>query len=361
MKEAISIIDVTNFKIIEANDAFLKEYGLKKEDVLGKKCYEITHQAKIPCNSPEEKCPLMETMKTGMSSICEHIHHGKNGEKIFVEIAASPIRDKTGKVTSIIHAARDITERKRFESILKEDEERFRSLVNYSPYGIAIHSERIIKYMNAAGANILGSSSPDQFIGKPVLDIIHPDYYDIARERIQMQEMGKIAPQMEEVFVKFDGTFVDVEITSIPITYNGKSAMYGVFSDITDRKLAEEKIRDSEEKFRLTVQSASDAIFITDIEHHIISLNKSAINMFGFKEKEVIGKSFHILLPERYKETYQYGLEWMLNQDDTGIPNKSIEMHGLRKDGVEIAIDLSAASWKTTIGNISSLNSARYY
>ena len=226
MRESISIIDVTNFKIIEVNDAFLEQYGLKKEDVIGKTCYEITHQAKIPCNSPEEKCPLMETMRTGVPSSCEHIHYGKNKEKIFVEIVASPIKDQKEKIINIIHAAKDIT----------------------------------------------------------------------------------------------------------------------------DRKLAEEELLDSEEKFRLTVQSASDAIFITDSKNHIISLNKSAKNMFGYKEEEVIGKSFTILLPERYQETYQYGLEWMLNYDDISISNKSIEMHGMRKDGIEIAIDLSAASWKTTSG-----------
>ncbi len=226
MKESISIIDITNFSIIEANDAFLKEYCLKKEEVLGKTCYEITHHAKIPCNSPEEQCPLMETIRTGMPSSYEHIQYGTNGEKIFVEISASPIKDKAGKVINIIHVAKDIT----------------------------------------------------------------------------------------------------------------------------DRKLAEEALHESEEKFRLTVQSASDAIFITDSENQIISLNKSAINMFGYKEEEVIGKSFYMLLPERYKETYQYGLEWMLNHDDPSISNKSIEMHGLRKDCMEIAMDLSAASWKTTSG-----------
>lgn len=111
---------------------------------------------------------------------------------------------------------------------------------------------------------------------------------------------------------------------------------------------AEEKLRESEEKFRLTVQSANDAIILTDSENNIISLNKSATIMFGYNEKELVGKSFLNLLPERYKETYRYGLEWMLS--GVSISGKSIELHGLRKNATEFALDISVASWKTTSG-----------
>lgn len=226
MKDPFSIIDVNNFKIIEANDVFIKEYGLKKEDVIGRTCFEITHHAKSPCDSREGRCPLIETRSTGMVSSAEHIHHGKNKEEIFLEISTSPIKDANGTVIQVIHISRDITQNKH----------------------------------------------------------------------------------------------------------------------------AEEKLRESEEKFRLTVQSANDAIILTDSENKIISLNKSAIIMFGYQEGELAGKSFTNLLPERYKETYSYGLEWMLSEEGVRISEKSVEMHGLRKNGTEFALDISVASWKTISG-----------
>ena len=59
MKDAISIIDVNNFRIIDVNSVFLKNYGMKKEEVIGKTCYEITHKRTQPCIPPDDICPLM--------------------------------------------------------------------------------------------------------------------------------------------------------------------------------------------------------------------------------------------------------------------------------------------------------------
>ncbi len=226
MKDPLAVIDVQNFRIVDANDVFMKEYGLNKEDVIGRTCFEITHKLNGPCSSPEGRCPLFGTIITGLPSSAEHTHYGKNGEKIYVEISTSPIKDAEGKVVQIIHISRDITQKKIFE----------------------------------------------------------------------------------------------------------------------------EKIRESEEKFRLTVQSASDAIILTDIDNDIISLNKSAIRLFGYGEDELRGKPFVTLLPDKYKETYKYGLEWMTSGDGARISERFIEMQGLNKNGKELAIDISIAEWKTTSG-----------
>jgi PAS domain S-box-containing protein len=121
MNDAISIIDVNDFRIIDVNSIFLKIYGLKKEDVIGKTCYEITHKRANPCNSPDEVCPLLYTLETGKHSAAEHVHYVENGEKRNVEVATSPISDEKGKIINVIHVARDITERKRAEQIYVEN------------------------------------------------------------------------------------------------------------------------------------------------------------------------------------------------------------------------------------------------
>ncbi len=77
MNDSISIINVNNHEILGVNSVFLREVGLKEEDVIGKKCYEITHQRPDPCKPPKDNCPLLETIQTGKHSLTEHLHYGK--------------------------------------------------------------------------------------------------------------------------------------------------------------------------------------------------------------------------------------------------------------------------------------------
>ncbi len=122
MNDAISVIDVNDFRIIDANTVFLESYGLNKKEMIGKTCHEITHRRREPCNVIGEICPLLETVNTGGHSITEHVHCTKDDKKRYVEVSASPIKDENGKVISVIHVARDITERKRAEEIRLENE-----------------------------------------------------------------------------------------------------------------------------------------------------------------------------------------------------------------------------------------------
>ncbi len=123
VNDAISIVDVNNFKIVETNSVFLKELGLKhKEEVIGKTCYEIIHKQSRPCTAPQA-CPLTNTLTTCNHAVKEHVHHTNDGKKIYVEVSTSPIRDKNGKIKQVVHVSRDITERKKAEEALLESQE----------------------------------------------------------------------------------------------------------------------------------------------------------------------------------------------------------------------------------------------
>ncbi|MEE8241192.1 MAG: PAS domain S-box protein, partial [Nitrospirales bacterium] len=82
---------------------------------------------------------------------------------------------------------REISDRKRVESALRESEERYRNLVEFLPDAIVVHSEGTITYVNPAGGRLLGAGDPEQLIGTPVMDIVHPDYREAAKERIQQR------------------------------------------------------------------------------------------------------------------------------------------------------------------------------
>ena len=129
------------------------------------------------------------------------------------------------------------------QETLQESEERYRQLVELSPNTIAVHSEGRIVFINAAGARLLRAANPEQLVGKPIMDLLHPDYRDVVKERIRrVTEEGKEAPLIEQRFIRLDGTVVDVEVAAIPFTYRGKPAVQAIVNDISERKQAEEAL-----------------------------------------------------------------------------------------------------------------------
>jgi PAS domain S-box-containing protein len=131
---------------------------------------------------------------------------------------------------------------KRAEEALRESEESYRQLVEQPFDGVFVRSQDKILFMNKAGARILGVEDPSQFVGKSVLDFLHPDYHEFVRKRVQeVYETGKFVPLVEEKFIRFDGKVIDVEVAATAFTYGGAPAVQVIFRDITERKQAEEE------------------------------------------------------------------------------------------------------------------------
>jgi PAS domain S-box-containing protein len=138
-------------------------------------------------------------------------------------------------------------ERTRAEQALRESEERYRALVELSPDGIAIHSEGRIVFANARGAKILGYASVAEVIGKPIVEMIHPDDRELVRRRVQRAvASGTPQPPVEERFLRADGSVIDVEVASIPFVYQAKPAVLVVVRDISERRKVQEHLRQSQ-------------------------------------------------------------------------------------------------------------------
>jgi PAS domain S-box-containing protein len=133
----------------------------------------------------------------------------------------------------------DITERKRAEEALRESEERYRVLVEFSPNSICVHRGGELLYVNPACVRLFGATDRGQLVGRSVLDFIHPDSLPAVRERIRQVEGGGTAPLIEEKFVTLNGEVRDVEVTSIPIIYERAAAAQVIIRDITERKRGE--------------------------------------------------------------------------------------------------------------------------
>ncbi|MCU0517814.1 MAG: response regulator [Oscillatoria sp. Prado101] len=180
---------------------------------------------------------------------------GALGEELVIETLKLGAKDYVFKqrlerlVPSVVRALREVSEREERQAAqeaLLESEERYRLLVELLPDTVFVQSQGKIVFINSAGVKLFGAVSPEQLLGKPILDFIHPDDREIVKERIrQLLEEKKQAPLLEEKIVRLDGTVVDVGVTASPFTYQGKPAALVVARDISERK------RTSEERDRL--------------------------------------------------------------------------------------------------------------
>ena len=112
----------------------------------------------------------------------------------------------------------------------------------------------------------------------------------------------------------------------------------------------EEALRESEERFRSVVETAPDAIVLADHWGHIISWNKAAQRLFGYTTKEVLGRPLTLLMPARYRDAHQRGVERLRTTGESRVIGKTMELYGLRKDGSEFPLELSLSTWKAKAG-----------
>ncbi len=229
----VYVADMDTYEVLFANQYMRDAFG----DVEGKICWKVLQPGQAgPCGfCTNDKLLDPDGRPTGVYAW--EFQNPISG--FWCEIRNRAIRWVDGRMVRL-EIAMDITERKRAEEALQESEERYRRLVDHNPAAIAVHCEGKIVYVNKAGVELMGGSDLEEIIGKSVLGFVHPDYKEIVLERIRKsQKEGKFAEPIEEKFLRLDGKAIDVEVTSIPTTYQGKPSSQVVFWDITGRKRAE--------------------------------------------------------------------------------------------------------------------------
>ncbi len=140
--------------------------------------------------------------------------------------------------------AKQWMEKHELEDKIRESEERYRTVVDISPDAVIIHCEGKIVFVNPAAVEMVGASSPNDLLGKPAIEFVHPDERESTSKRIlEILKSGKTSQWLEERFIRMDGSIIYVETVGIPTTYNGKLAVQVIAHDMTERKQAEEQIR----------------------------------------------------------------------------------------------------------------------
>ena len=257
----------TQGRFLDVNDAYCALTGYSREELLNMSIPDIE-----AIETPEETAQrIQQITKTGHARF-ETRHRCKNGRIVNIEISTTYAGAGDDRLFVF---ARDITERKKAEEALQESEERYRALVEAG----ARIGEAIVLLQNTEkveAAHVFANQEWARITGYTVeelkeisyWDLIHPRDRDAVADRVRRRHKGENIPGLYQItVVTKDGAEVPVETAAgVTIIYNNKPASVGYIRDITERKRAEEDIKESEAKYRAVFTEARDGIVLVDAE-----------------------------------------------------------------------------------------------
>ena len=337
-----TLVEQGNDGIVIIQDGLFKFVNSKMVEMIGFSLEEVLGKSFIDFVSPEYKELVMDRFKKRMSgeeipSNYEITGLAKDGRKIPVEINASRI-EYEGRFADMA-IIRDITERKRTENAIKESEEKYSTLVQGSQDGIIIVQDEIIIFANRAMGEIAGYSE-GELLGMHFLDIVASESKNIVATRYNDRLKGEQVEAIYEIKgISKDGSIKDVEISVQAIQYLGRPAVMGIIRDITQRKRAEEMLRESEEKFRTIADQNIMGIGI--LQDNVIKyINKAMADIYGYTVEEVLNwkpmEFFKIFTPETLEIAQEQAAK-----KQTGDPTQLVYyvVHGIHKTGKLIWAD----------------------
>ena len=173
------------------------------------------------------------------------------------------------------------------EQALRDSEERFRTLVEWSPEAVVVHVKDCIVYANPAAVQLFGAASPQDLLGRRMAQLLHPESLALAHQRARyVSETGERVGLVALRFFRLDGTLIDVEVQGTPIQFDGVKAVHTVLNDITGRKLAEIELR-----IAATAFESLQGMLVTDSDWVILRVNQAFTDITGYSAQEAVGRT----------------------------------------------------------------------
>jgi PAS domain S-box-containing protein len=330
MSDMIRVTDLQGVNLY-ASPSHFKGLGYTPEERTGKSAFDIVH--------PDDVEYIIKVFSEGLDNkkpakLEYRIKHAE-GHYVWLDTVGDLLKDDRGEVTAVVMSSRDITERKLAEEKLREANQKLRLHFEQTPMAVIEWDLdfRVTRW-NPAAQTIFGFN-PEEAVGQHA-SLIVPDEFRPHVDQV-WQALLKIrgGERSTNQNVRKDGMMILCEWYNTPLV-DERGTVTGVASlvqDITARRQAEEKLRESKERYRTLVENAADMVFRTDNSGHFTFGNPAALRITGYEEKELIGKHYKMFIrPDMFKAA----ITFFANQLTKKIQNTYYEYPIITKDGHEL-------------------------
>lgn len=349
MSELVAIIEYSDDAIVSKslegivtswNKGAERLFGYRAEEIIGQPVARL-----IPDDHLEEETEILARLRRG-----EHIDHyetirrHKNGQLLDVSLTISPIRDGSGRIIAASKIARDITERKKAEAATRDDHERLReqtAILELAPVLVRDMESRIVLWTR--GAERLYGFSKAEALGRVSHELFQTEF---AEGKAHVDERLRDVGQWEGELVHRKRNGERLVVVSQQIVYcDSKGLPFRILeinADITEQKMAEQDLRESQARFTGIIDSAMDAIISIDETQRVVLFNAAAERMFGRAAAEALGQPLDRFIPVRLRAAHRAHVRAF---GSTGVTSRAMgelgDLTAIRADGREFPIEAS--------------------
>ncbi len=331
-----------DFRIFWTNERMKQKVG---KEVVSRKCFTVLHNNQTHV-CPD--CPVKKVFDGKSHASKEDQNVDSNGNPVFAQVTAIPVKDKNGQVFAALEVVVPTTQKKMMEKKVQEAQELSHAMFEQTPLGVALvdPETQAIRQFNDIAHKQLGYSK-DEFSKLRLMDLEASANSREIRHRIKTALMNGQTEFLTKHRTKSGETRI-VLVNERAIKLSDRKMLLLTCHDVTGINRMHDAVRASEEKFHAIANSVKDALVMVDNEGKITFWNRAAEKTFGYSNKEVLGKGIHeLVVPhsmcregrERIKQSVQTFSETGMGYFTVG----SVEVVGCRKDGSEFPAELAVS------------------
>lgn len=330
------------------NPVAMRIMQYSEDELLGRRFIDVIHP---DYQKAAERFYGRQFIRRQPSTYYEFLARTKGGNEIWIGQNVQILLEHD-QVVGFQAVARDITERRRVQAALSASEERFRSLVSNLPgavYRCACDPDWTMEFLSDPIEQLCGYPASDFLADcvRPYASVIHPDDGQMV-ERVVLDAVAQRRPYaIEYRLLHKDGGIRWVHEKGQGVFAADGQVLWldGAIFDITEHMRAEEALSESEGRLRSIVQSTGDAIILMDAQGQVAFWNNGAEKTFGFSAEQMLGQPVAHIIPHRFREAHQRGVERVAASGRLTAQATMFELAGLRKNGTEFPLEFSLAAW----------------
>jgi two-component system, cell cycle sensor histidine kinase and response regulator CckA len=325
-------------KEITWSDEHYRIFGVEPDEI-NINYEEVVREFIHPQDQEWVRSSVMEAIKTGEAYSFDVRILRRDGEERLLQSSGSIETDEHGQPIRMFGTAQDVTERRRTEQKLKQSEERYRDLVE--------NAHDLIYEHDLEGNLVSTNTAVGQFTGYSIEESVHlnlnqilaPEHLGIAQEMIRRKLLGEKATAFELEIIGRNGDRVPIEVNSSLVFRDGVAVgVRGIARDITERRLSEKALRDSEERYRLLFDSNPQPMWVYDLGTlAFLAVNQAAVKSYGYSREEFLSMTIQDIRPSEDLPAL-YGA---VKSSAEGIETAGRWQH-LKKDGTLIKVEITS-------------------